>query len=78
MLLLLLVGALALVLAGDANVADEHAPAPPMANSNAGSETVQPGIYEGPDTSIAPAILRVPTYVTILGRLSSDNWSIGP
>ena len=78
MLLLLLVGALALVLAGDANVADEHAPAPPMASSNAGSGTVQPGIYEGPDTSIAPAILRVPTHGTIRGRVTSAIWSIWP
>ena len=77
MLLLLFVGALALLLAGGANVSDDYAAAPLAANSNDGIEVVQPGIYDGPRAS-EQAILRVPTYGTIRGRVTSARWSIWP
>ena len=77
LLLLLFVGALALLLAGGANVSDDYAAAPLAANSNDGIEVVQPGIYDGPRAS-EQAILRVPTYGTIRGRVTSARWSIWP
>ncbi|MDE0586558.1 MAG: carboxypeptidase-like regulatory domain-containing protein [Planctomycetota bacterium] len=77
MLLLLFVGALALLLAGGANVSDDYSAAPLSANSNDGIEVVHPGIYEGPPSS-EQAISRVTTQGTIRGRVTSALWSIWP